>query len=128
MLLQLFERTAFSSVCLDAKIDVCYRIATQWVLAHAESPRQRARRRRPACPASHGCKLGAAEDAFDARADELSKIGRRIFATPANTLEGMVVKLRAVDRMDPQSLPDGAFLSIAADIRRLAGAGVQEAA
>ncbi|TIP22799.1 MAG: hypothetical protein E5X67_35870 [Mesorhizobium sp.] len=69
--------------------------------------------------------LDAAEDAFNVRSNELWELGLRIFATPANTLEGMVVKLRAADRMDLQSFADEneGFLSIAADIRRLASGG-----
>ncbi|RWQ21599.1 hypothetical protein [Mesorhizobium sp.] len=69
--------------------------------------------------------LDAAEDAFDVRSNELWELGLRIFATPANTLEGMVVKLRAAVRMDLQSFADenDGFLSIAADIRRLASGG-----
>ncbi|WP_192362817.1 hypothetical protein [Mesorhizobium mediterraneum] len=69
--------------------------------------------------------LDAAEDAFGVRNNELWELGLRIFATPANTLEGMVVKLRAADRMDLQSFADEneGFLSIAADIRRLASGG-----
>ncbi|TIM51233.1 MAG: hypothetical protein E5Y69_06630 [Mesorhizobium sp.] len=67
--------------------------------------------------------VDVAEEAFNARVDELYKIGDRIIATPANTLEGILVKLRAVDMMDFASFADenAVFLSIAADIRRLAG-------
>lgn len=67
--------------------------------------------------------VDAAEEALSARVDELYKIGDRIFATPANTLEGILVKLRAVDMMDFASFADenAVFLSISADIRRLAG-------
>jgi hypothetical protein len=72
------------------------------------------------------CEFGvdAAEDAFGERNNELWDIGRRIFATPATTLEGMAIKIRASDRMDLESFADEneGFASIAADIRRLAGA------
>ncbi|RWN41636.1 hypothetical protein LRP31_06700 [Mesorhizobium mediterraneum] len=67
--------------------------------------------------------VDAAEKALSARVDELYKIGDRIIATPANTLEGILVKLRAVDMMDFASFAaeSAVFSSIAADIRRLAG-------
>lgn len=54
------------------------------------------------------------------------EIGRRIFAIPADTLQGMEVKLRAGDRLCLEDFADEneAFLSIAADIRRLAAGGV----
>jgi len=70
--------------------------------------------------------LYPADEAYDARVQELWDIGDRIFATPANTLEGMAIKLRAADRMGMQGLTDAnkPFLSIAADIRRLAAGGV----
>ncbi|WP_419693510.1 hypothetical protein ACN2CC_20365 [Mesorhizobium muleiense] len=47
----------------------------------------------------------------------------RICAIPAQTLEGMAVKLRVSDRLGLEDFgdPNEAFLSIAADIRRLAG-------
>lgn len=70
--------------------------------------------------------LHAADDAFDARCGDVWDIGDRIFATPAYTLEGIVIKLRAADRKGEPSFnaEDGdAIPSIVADIRRLAAAG-----
>ncbi|MER9278765.1 hypothetical protein [Mesorhizobium sp. M0522] len=67
-------------------------------------------------------KINALEKAFDDLVDEMFKVGDRIFATPANTLEGMVIKIRTADRLDLKSFAgNDAFVSIAADIRRLAG-------
>ncbi|RRH94243.1 hypothetical protein EH240_27565 [Mesorhizobium tamadayense] len=69
-------------------------------------------------------RLYPADEAYDARVDEMWQVGRRIFATPSGTLDGMVIKLRASDRLGFNDFPDNeAFLSIAADIRRLAKAG-----
>ncbi|BCH32661.1 hypothetical protein MesoLjLc_45910 [Mesorhizobium sp. L-8-10] len=69
------------------------------------------------CPESE-----AAEKAFGAIVDDLWKIGRRIFAIPAHTPQGMAVKLRAGDRLILEDFVDrDDFLSIAVDIRRLAG-------
>ncbi|CAH2400526.1 hypothetical protein [Mesorhizobium ventifaucium] len=67
--------------------------------------------------------MDAAEEAFNAVCSEEWEIGRRIFAVPAHTLEGMVVKIRAGERLGLENLadPSEAYLSIAADIRRLAG-------
>ncbi|WP_214471054.1 hypothetical protein [Mesorhizobium sp. dw_380] len=65
--------------------------------------------------------LYAVDDASDARFAEVGQVGKRIFATPAHTLDGMVIKLRASDRLSLEDFPDNeAFVSIAADIRRLA--------
>ncbi len=67
-------------------------------------------------------KLDALEEVFETRVDELYKIGDRILATPANSLEGILVKLRAADQMDCNHAADNnALIAIAADIRRLAG-------
>ncbi|RWD97940.1 hypothetical protein [Mesorhizobium sp.] len=69
--------------------------------------------------------LTAAELAYEACFDELWEIGESIFATPANTLDGMMVKIRASDRLELEKL-DGenqAFASIAADIRRMTEGG-----
>ncbi|MER8581729.1 hypothetical protein NKG95_24070 [Mesorhizobium sp. M1423] len=66
--------------------------------------------------------VDAAEAAYRARSAEFYKVGDRILATPANTLEGIVVKLRAADKLGRcNSDENDAFISIAADIRRLAG-------
>jgi hypothetical protein len=67
-----------------------------------------------------GCE--AKQDALDACLNDLWEIGRRIFATPANTFEGMAVKLRAGDWLELEDFGDEneAFVSIAADIKRLA--------
>ncbi|MER9631758.1 hypothetical protein [Mesorhizobium sp. M0296] len=62
--------------------------------------------------------VDAAEAAYRARSAEFYKVGDRILATPANTLAGIIVKLRAADKIDAKS---EALISIAADIRRLAG-------
>ena len=74
--------------------------------------------------------LNAAEDAFDALSSEHWEIGQRIFETPAHTLEGMEIKLRAADRLDLRTFAEdgNAFSSIAADIKRLAAASEQEVA
>lgn len=67
-------------------------------------------------------------DAKDDDDQECSKaiweIGRRIFAMPACTFQGMAVKLRAGERLGLEDFAENeAFLSIAADIRRLANGG-----
>ncbi|MER9596703.1 hypothetical protein [Mesorhizobium sp. M0244] len=62
--------------------------------------------------------IDAAEAAYSARSAEFFRVGDRILATPAHTLQGLVVKLRAADKIDAKS---EALISIAADIRRLAG-------
>ncbi|TIM06660.1 hypothetical protein [Mesorhizobium sp.] len=68
----------------------------------------------------------AMEEAFNAHSNEEWEIGMRICAIPAQTLEGMAVKLRVSDRLGLEDFsdPNEAFLSIAADIRRLADGGV----
>lgn len=67
----------------------------------------------------------AAEEAFDDSVSALYAVGRRIFATPAHTLEGLLIKLRVVDNLDLQHAAENdALVSIAADIRRLADGGV----
>ncbi|RWK12164.1 hypothetical protein [Mesorhizobium sp.] len=66
-----------------------------------------------------------AKDAESSAAcDDQWEIGRRIFATPAHTLEGMMIKLRAGDALHLEDFADAneAFVSVAADIRRLAKA------
>ncbi|TIW48112.1 MAG: hypothetical protein E5V72_08650 [Mesorhizobium sp.] len=65
----------------------------------------------------------ALEEAFNAVCSEEWEIGMRICAIPANTLEGMMVKLRVSDRLGLEDFedPNEAFLSIAADIKRLSG-------
>ncbi|RWH93737.1 MAG: hypothetical protein EOQ89_04880 [Mesorhizobium sp.] len=66
--------------------------------------------------------VGAAEDAFDASVSALYAVGRRILATPANTLEGLLIKLRVADNLDLQhAVENDALVSIAADIRRWTG-------
>ncbi|RWB94625.1 MAG: hypothetical protein EOQ56_30805 [Mesorhizobium sp.] len=62
--------------------------------------------------------IDAAEAAYSARSAEFFRVGDRILATPANTLAGIIVKLRAAEKIDAKS---EALVSIAADIRRLAG-------
>ncbi|MER9870835.1 hypothetical protein NKJ35_27280 [Mesorhizobium sp. M0136] len=62
--------------------------------------------------------VDAAEAAYSARSAEFYQVGDRILAMPANTLAGIIVKLRAADKIDAKS---EALISIAADIRRLAG-------
>lgn len=50
------------------------------------------------------------------------ELGQRIFTMPADTLQGMAVKLRASDMLGLDDFPNNeGFASIAADIRRLAG-------
>lgn len=70
--------------------------------------------------------LYPADEAYDATVEALWDIGDRIFATPAYTLEGIVIKLRAADRKgEPYfNAEDGdAIPSIVADIRRIATFG-----
>jgi hypothetical protein len=63
------------------------------------------------------------EEEYEARLDELHAIGGRIFETPAKTIEGVAVKLRAGDALGLQDFTDDVVLdSVAADIKRLAGA------
>ncbi|TIL43407.1 hypothetical protein [Mesorhizobium sp.] len=66
--------------------------------------------------------MDAAEEAFNALCDEEWEAGKRIFAIPAYTLEGMAVKIRAGQRLGLENFsdPSEAYLSIATDIRRLA--------
>ncbi|OBQ94406.1 hypothetical protein [Mesorhizobium sp. AA23] len=61
-----------------------------------------------------------AERAYEARLDEVWEIGKRIFDTPANILAGMMIKLRAGDRLEDH---DDAFASVADDIRRMVEGG-----
>ncbi|BCH18855.1 hypothetical protein [Mesorhizobium sp. L-2-11] len=70
--------------------------------------------------------IDAAEEAYRERTDEFFKVVERILATPASTLQGIVVKLGAADRLDFNnfSAKNDALISIAADIRRLAGEAV----
>ncbi|RWK76261.1 hypothetical protein [Mesorhizobium sp.] len=67
----------------------------------------------------------AMEEAFNGLSGEEWEIGRRIFAISAHTLEGMAVKIRAGERLGLENLadPSEAYLSIAADIKRLAEGG-----
>ncbi|RUV41417.1 hypothetical protein EOD29_22950 [Mesorhizobium sp. M1A.T.Ca.IN.004.03.1.1] len=69
--------------------------------------------------------LKEAELAYEACLDKAWEIGRLIFATPANTLHGMMIKLRTADRLElPVDAENNeALASIAADIRRLAVGG-----
>ncbi|RWJ41578.1 hypothetical protein [Mesorhizobium sp.] len=69
--------------------------------------------------------MDAAEEAFNALCGEEWDAGKRIFAIPAYTLEGMAVKIRAGQRLGLENFsdPSEAYLSIAADIRRLADGG-----
>lgn len=64
----------------------------------------------------------AAEDAFAVINDELWEVAGRICLVPAQTFEGVAVKLRAGERLglEPGVYEEG-VASIAADIRRLAG-------
>jgi hypothetical protein len=59
---------------------------------------------------SRKCGLDVAEANFNKRVDELWKIADRIFATQAHTIEGMKIKLRAVERIEPDNLQDWASL------------------
>jgi hypothetical protein len=79
-------------------------------------------------PGATGADLLAAEEAWQTAANESSEIGVRIFDTPAHTLEGMKVKLRAADilglHLDPSDdyligTLDGWAQSIAADVRAM---------
>ncbi|TPN45324.1 hypothetical protein FJ976_24120 [Mesorhizobium sp. B1-1-9] len=66
----------------------------------------------------------AAEEAFEASISAQYDVAGRILALPANTLAGVLVKLRMADTMDLQSACENdALVSIAADIRRLATVG-----
>jgi hypothetical protein len=69
--------------------------------------------------------LKAAGDAVEADTETLFAIAERVFAIPASTVAGMLVKLR-VDQMQEvhgeDEVSDEASASIAADIKRLAGA------
>ncbi|MFB9979459.1 hypothetical protein ACFSQQ_14725 [Mesorhizobium kowhaii] len=67
----------------------------------------------------------AKEAEFDAVCSEQWDIGRRIFATPAHTVEGMAVKLRAGESLglDTEACND-TITSISADIKRLVGGAV----
>ncbi|TIO36543.1 hypothetical protein [Mesorhizobium sp.] len=63
-----------------------------------------------------------ADDAYSARADEFFNVVDRILATPASTLQGIAIKIRASEKTDCSfAARNGAFRSIAADIKRLAG-------
>ena len=63
----------------------------------------------------------AAEVAANTLNNNLWQIGRRIFATPASTFEGLMVKIQAGDRLGLDDFADinEAFLSITKDIKRL---------
>jgi hypothetical protein len=68
------------------------------------------------------CGVTAAEDEFSERCQDLYEIGLQILAVRAQTLDGMAIKLRAVDLMSID-FDDGAkdaWDSIAADIQVLA--------
>ncbi|RWO35010.1 MAG: hypothetical protein EOS10_01620 [Mesorhizobium sp.] len=58
--------------------------------------------------------VDAAEEAFNAFCDEEWETGKRIFAVPAYTLEGMAVKIRAGQRLGLENFsdPSEAYLSI----------------
>lgn len=75
---------------------------------------------------AQGAKDQALEDEWEAGRGKLWDIGGRIYATPAKTLAGIMVKLRTNDLLwDQVDYPDDqVFVSIAADIRRLAGEDV----
>jgi hypothetical protein len=66
------------------------------------------------------CGVDVAEENFDKRVDELWKIAGRIFATQAHTIDGIKIKFRTVERIDPdkQNLED-AWASLEKDIRAL---------
>ena len=64
----------------------------------------------------------AAEVAFEDSISAQYEVGRRILAEPANTVEGLLVKLRVADDLDLQHAAENdALISIAADIRAIAG-------
>ncbi|RUV87981.1 hypothetical protein EOA75_24825 [Mesorhizobium sp. M1A.F.Ca.IN.022.07.1.1] len=67
------------------------------------------------------------EAEFNAACDHEWQIGMSIFAVPAHTIDGMMVKLRASDtlRLEDFANANEAYASIAADIRRLAGEGAK---
>jgi hypothetical protein len=66
------------------------------------------------------------EKEWEARFEEVAAIGDRIFETPAHTIEGMAVKVRAgkVLNLDDFAGPDEVLASIAEDIERLSTQGV----
>jgi hypothetical protein len=64
------------------------------------------------------CGADVAEANFDKRVDELWKIADRIFATQAHTIDGMKIKLRTVERIEPDNLQE-AWASLEKDIRAL---------
>jgi hypothetical protein len=56
---------------------------------------------------------------FDERHNDLWVIGYRIFETPANTIEGMAVKLRVGETLDNHHCEENeAWTSIAGDVAR----------
>ncbi|MHB9446926.1 hypothetical protein ACYG9R_09140 [Mesorhizobium sp. RSR565B] len=62
------------------------------------------------------------EAEFQRACDEEWGIGMQILAVEAYTLEGVMVKIRAGDRLGLENLAENdAYVSIAADIRRIAG-------
>jgi len=66
------------------------------------------------------CGVNVAEANASKLADEVWKIGKRIFATQAHTIDGIKIKFRTVERIDPdkQNLED-AWASLEKDIRAL---------
>ncbi|MER9712851.1 hypothetical protein NKJ13_21670 [Mesorhizobium sp. M0174] len=74
---------------------------------------------------NHQAGVDAAEAAYSTRSAEFYQVGERILATQAHTLDGILVKLRAADRMGCNSADkNDALMSIATDIRHLAGEAV----
>ena len=67
----------------------------------------------------------AGEPEFKEACDQEWEIGMRIFTVPAHTIDGMMVKLRANDRLGLEDFANAneAHASIAADIHRMAGEG-----
>ncbi|RWX70523.1 hypothetical protein EN780_03110 [Mesorhizobium sp. M4B.F.Ca.ET.089.01.1.1] len=67
------------------------------------------------------------EPEFKDACDQEWEVGMRIFAVPAQTIDGMMVKLRANDRLKLEDYDNAnaAHASIAEDIRRLAGEGAK---
>jgi hypothetical protein len=68
------------------------------------------------------CGVNVAEANASKLADEVWKIGKRIFATQAHTIDGIKIKFRTAERMDPdkETLED-AWASLEKDILALGG-------
>ncbi|MBZ9981349.1 hypothetical protein LB521_09275 [Mesorhizobium sp. BR-1-1-8] len=119
-------RTAFNAMTVQDLVDNRAAIYVAWCKEVGE---QRAAHK--ALRAAHRAKVdeiqrefGAdtAEDVFNESVSAQYDVGERILATPANTVEGLLVKLRVADDLDlHHAAENDALVSIAADIRRWAG-------